>query len=140
MDDGLQANPADATGWITDQQTPFQAKPDEYYNMLLVINGLTATLIVDNEAVFSQTYPARIVNGFSYNLSYGFVGFGSDDSRGSYDNIVVQVLPPQITYDRVEDFDDGVANAFTGIQTGTFSVSGDDYIGLRWRAATSQWI
>ncbi|UCF09048.1 MAG: hypothetical protein JSW28_05025, partial [Thermoplasmata archaeon] len=35
-------------------------------------------------------------------------GMGSDNSRGSYDNIAVQVLPPQYTFDETEDFKDGV--------------------------------
>ena len=48
----------DASGWVVDEQTPFQAKPDTFYNMLLAVNGLTATLIVDNAAVFSHTYAA----------------------------------------------------------------------------------
>jgi Ca2+-binding RTX toxin-like protein len=119
----------DSTGWIVDQQTPFQAKPDTYYNMTLVVNGLTAMLVVDNRSVFAQTYAPRIVDGYTYGLNYGFVGFGSNNSRGSYDNIVVQVLPPNLTYDRTEDFDDGLANDFTGFQSGTFTVTGDHYIG-----------
>ena len=48
----------DASGWIMDEQTPFQAKPDTFYNLLLAVNGLTATLIVNNAAVFSHTYAA----------------------------------------------------------------------------------
>src|SRR4029079_5956613 len=90
--------------------------------------GLTATLVVDNQSVFSQTYAPRIIDSYTYGLNYGFVGFGSDNSRGSYDNIVVQVLPPNLTYDRTEDFDDGVANDFTGFQSGTFTVTGDKYV------------
>jgi Ca2+-binding RTX toxin-like protein len=119
----------DATGWIMDKQTPFQAKADIFYNMTLVVNGLTAMLIVDNEAVFTHTYPTRVVDGFVYGLNYGFVGFGSDNSRGSYDNIAVQVLPPQIAYDRTEDFDDGVANGFDQPESGSFVISADRYVG-----------
>jgi Ca2+-binding RTX toxin-like protein len=119
----------DATGWVIDQQTPFQAKPDTYYNMTLVVNGLTAMLIVDNQSVFAQTYAPRVVDGYTYGLNYGFIGFGSDNSRGSYDNIVVQVLPPNLTYDRTEDFDDGIANDLNGFQSGSFTVTGDHYDG-----------
>src|SRR5678810_746529 len=119
----------DETGWILDTFTPFQAKPDEFYNMLLIVNGLTATLVVDNQSVFSHTYAPRVVDGFTYGLNYGFVGFGSDNSQGSYDNILVQVLPPNLTYDRTEDFDDGTADDFTGLQSGTFTVTNDRYVG-----------
>src|SRR4029078_9736635 len=117
----------DATGWIVDQQTPFQGKPDTFYNMTLVVNGLTATLVVANQSVFSQTYAPRIIDGYTYGLNYGFIGFGSDNSRGSYDNLAVQVLPPLTTYDRVEDFDDNAAQQFTGMQNGTFTMGGGTY-------------
>ena len=117
----------DATGWVVDEQTPYQAKPDEFHNMLLIINGFTATLVVNNSSVFSHTYTARVVDGYSYGLNYGFIGFGSDNSRGSFDNLAVRVLPPATTFDRVEDFDDGVAQQFSGMQNGTFTIGGGDY-------------
>ncbi|HVF11605.1 MAG TPA: hypothetical protein VNA87_00820, partial [Actinomycetota bacterium] len=37
-----------------------------------------------------------------------------------FDNFVVQVLPPQITFDHNETFNDGVANLFTGDTAGTW--------------------
>ena len=119
----------DGTGWHVDEQTPFQAKPGEYHNMLLSVNGLTATLIVNNQAVFTHTYAPRVVDGVTYGLNYGFVGFGSDNSRGSYDNIAVRVLPPQITLDETEAFDDGTADRFTGLQTGTWTIADGRYDG-----------
>ena len=117
----------DATGWVVDVQTPFIAKPDTYYNLVLAVNGLAATLLVNNSAVFTHVFPARVLDGYSYGLNYGFVGFGSDNSRGSFDNITVQVLPPQITHDATEGFDAG-AGAFAG-QSGTWSAAGGRYGG-----------
>ena len=35
------------------------------------------------------------------------VGVGSDKSRGVFDNIAVQVLPPQVTFDRTDDLTKG---------------------------------
>jgi hypothetical protein len=117
------------SGWVVDEQTPFQAKPDEFHNMLLAVNGLTATLIVNNASVFSHTYAPRVVDGHSYGLNYGYVGFGSDNSRGAYDNIAVRVLPPQITLDETETFDDGTADRFTGTQSGSWTVTSGRYDG-----------
>jgi len=119
----------DATGWIVDKQTPFQAKSDTFYNMLLSVNGLTATLVVNNSAAFSQTYQARVVDGYSYGLNYGFVGFGSDDSRGNFDNLQVQVLPPQINFDSTENFTGATPGLYTGASSGTWQVSGGRFIG-----------
>ena len=127
----------DASGWIMDEQTPFQAKPDTFYNLTLAVNGLTATLIVNNAAVFSHTYAPRVVDGYTYGLNYGFVGFGSDNSRGSFDNIAVRVLPPEITYDRTEDFDDGAAQQFTGLQAGTFALNAGAYDGIATSGGTA---
>jgi hypothetical protein len=104
----------DATGWIVDKQAPFLSslKANTAYNMLLAINGVNATLLIDNKTVFSFTYKPRVIDGFSFGLNYGMVGVGSDNSRGVFDNVKVQVLPPQYTMQSIETFDDGVANQF----------------------------
>ena len=114
----------DASGWIVDAQTPFRGKPDVYYNLLLSVNGLTATLIVDNQSVFSMAYAPRVVDGWSYGLNWGLVGFGSDNSRGLFDNITVQVLPPQVTYQNTDDFSGGSTGLMTGGSSGTWISSG----------------
>jgi Ca2+-binding RTX toxin-like protein len=119
----------DLNGWIVDKQTPFQSKADQYYNLLLSVNGLTATLMVNNTAVFSQTYQARMVDGYSYGLNYGYVGFGSDDSRGNFDNITVQVLPAQINFDATENFGGATPGAYTGASSGTWALSGGRFVG-----------
>jgi hypothetical protein len=119
----------DANGWVVDSQAPYQGgvKADTFYNMLLSVNGLTASLVIDNTTVFTHTYAPRVVDGYSYGLNWGLVGVGSDRSRGAFDNIAVQVLPPQITFQNTEDFADGSADYFTGEQTGAWEVSGSRY-------------
>ena len=56
----------DASGWIVDVQIPFQAKADLFYNMLLSVNGLTATLVVNNQATLTYTFAPTVIDGFSY--------------------------------------------------------------------------
>ena len=123
----------DAGGWRVDVQLPFQAKADLYYNMLLSVNGLTATLVVNNQATLTLTFAATVIDGYSYALNYGFVGFGSDNSRGSMDNATVQILPPQFTSERVEGFDAG-AGEFDAA-SGAWSAAGGRYDGTRRRLA-----
>ncbi len=91
-------------GWILDAFTPTQVKPDIYYNLLLAVNGTTATLSLDNARLFSYTYGPRMVDGYACNLNTGMVGVGSDNSRGVFDNITVQRLAPQVTFQDTEDF------------------------------------
>jgi hypothetical protein len=47
------------------------------------------------------------------------IGFGSNNSRGIYDNIAVQVLPPEITFEGTEEYPD------TDPAIGFLPVSGD---------------
>jgi len=119
----------DANGWQVDKQgsVPGGVKSDTYYNMLLAVNGSNVTLVVDNNQVFTHTYQPRVVDGFAYGLNWGLVGVGSQQSRGVFDNVRVQILPPQITFDQTETFNDGVADLFTAGNTGVWGVSGQRY-------------
>jgi hypothetical protein len=57
------------------------------------------------------------------------VGVGSDTSRGSFDNVQVQVLPPQYTLQATEDFNDAQV-AFLAIpQSGDWVLAGGRYTG-----------
>ena len=91
-------------GWIVDVQTPVQAKPGISYNMLLAVNGTTATLMLDNAKLFSYVFAPRVIDGESFNLNTGMVGVGSDNSRGVFDNVAVQRLAPQATFRDTEEF------------------------------------
>lgn len=122
----------DASGWHIDKQAAVTGglKADKYYNLLLAVNGVVATLLVDNQNVITQTYQARVIDGYSYGLNWGMVGVGSDNSRGKFDNIAVQVLPPQLTLNETESFNDGSADRFTGAKTGTWQVASGRYVGV----------
>jgi hypothetical protein len=122
----------DATGWHIDVQGAVQGgvKPDKWYNMLIAVNGLNVTLVVNNNSVFQHTYAPRIVDGYTYALNWGMVGMGSNNAQGSFDNVRVQILPPQVTFENTEDFTDGAADLFTGGSSGTWTVNGGRYDAL----------
>ena len=119
-----------ATGWVVDVQStaPVQIKPDTFYAVLVAINGTTVTVSVAGKAAFTYTFAARVVEGVAFGLNKGLVGAGSDNARGVWDNFAVQVLPPQLTLDSSETFDDGAAQQFTGDAGGApWSVSAGRY-------------
>ncbi|HET9217470.1 MAG TPA: Calx-beta domain-containing protein, partial [Terriglobia bacterium] len=121
----------DATGWIIDAQAPFTGAldSDTRYQVLVAVNGTLVTVRVDDSQAFSFNYAPRILNGESVGLNKGFIGVGSDNARGLFDNVVVQALPPQMTLDIVEDFNDGQAQQFTGEQSGSWAVNQNRYVG-----------
>ena len=57
------------------------------------------------------------------------VGVGANNSVGFFDNVVVQVLPPETTFQATEDFSDGVADLFAGDQVGAWQIVGGRYQG-----------
>ena len=59
----------------------------------------------------------------------GLVGVGSDNSRGTFDNVSVQVLPPQTRFENTDDFADGVADLFSEPSTGTWAIVSGRYNG-----------
>jgi hypothetical protein len=93
----------DANGWVVDVRTPWQLRFDTFYSMLLAVNGTTVTLSVDGQAALGYTFPARYIDGVRNGLNKGMVGMGSDNARGSFDNVRVQILPPQVTLDSSTD-------------------------------------
>ncbi|HEX5591393.1 MAG TPA: Calx-beta domain-containing protein [Candidatus Limnocylindrales bacterium] len=121
----------DATGWHVDVQAPYlgSLRADTFYSMLVAVNGTAVTVLVDGRQAFTHTFPARMLNGVAVGLNKGLVGMGSDNSRGVFDNVVVQTLPPQLTLDETETFDDGVADRFVGGQTGSWSVGAGRFAG-----------
>jgi hypothetical protein len=117
-----------AAGWALDKQLPFQAKQDIAYNMLLAVNGVNVTLVVDNKASIAHTFQPRMTDGMAFGLNYGLLGVGSDSARGSYDNVKVLVLPPQITFQNTEDFGDGAAQLMpAAAASGNWQIAGGRY-------------
>nr|MCU0871265.1 dockerin type I domain-containing protein [Pirellulaceae bacterium] len=112
-------------------------KADKVYQLLVAVNGTTVTVVLGNKTL-SHTFAARIIDGMPVGLNKGFVGAGSDNARGTWDNFAVQVLPPQLTLDETEDFNDGAANRFTGDASGApWAVSSGRYAATAAAGATS---
>jgi hypothetical protein len=88
-------------------------KADTYYQLLIAVNGTNVTVVIDNKTAFNWNFQPRVIDGVAYGLNKGMVGIGSDNARGVFDNVAVQVLPPKLTLDSLEDFGDGVANPRT---------------------------
>jgi Ca2+-binding RTX toxin-like protein len=118
----------DAGGWVIDVQSPLQVKPDTWYRVLVAVNGTAVTVSVNGRQAFTWTYAKRVIDGVEYGLNTGMVGVGSNNARGGFDDVKVQVLPPQITLDTTEDFGDAVAQLFGSAGTGGWQAAG----GGRW--------
>jgi hypothetical protein len=121
-------------GWQVLQQGAFKTslKSDTWYNVMLAVNGLTATLVVNNATYFSYTFAPTVVDGWSYGLNWGLVGFGSNNARGSLDNIAVQVIPPAATVTQTDGFSGPGTTLFSGgsdVSGGSFTLSGGRYTG-----------
>ncbi len=122
----IQIGHRTAGGRPVDVQSNIQLKANKFYHVLTAINGTTVTVVVDNQDVFSHTFEARIEDGWAYGLNWGYVGVGSDNARGTFENVEVRVLPPEFTFEHTEDFDVG-AGVLTGLQSGDWQVAGGRY-------------
>ena len=123
--DKMEIGYRDATGWHELRQKNAKLKPNRDYNLLLALNGTVATLVVNGRDVFTHVFDARIGgDGYSWGLNAGMVGLGAKNSIARIDNMVVQVLPPEITLEDVEDFRDGVADLYTGDASGSWAING----------------
>jgi hypothetical protein len=117
----------DAGGWHVDVQTNMRLRANRDYNLLLALNGTTATLLVDNKDTLSYAFDAREdADGFRYGLNAGMVGIGANNAKGRIDNVAVQVLPPEITLDETENFS-GAANLVLSEQSGQWQTGGRSY-------------
>ena len=127
--DKLEMGYVDSTGWHQVVQVPAQLKHSTDYGVLLAINGTTATLVVNNKDILSYTFAPRVdSDGFSYGLNYGLVGLGGDSSLARIDDLVVQKLSPEITFEATEDFGLG-APGFTAVDASQWTIAGGHYTG-----------
>jgi hypothetical protein len=124
----LQMGHRDATGWHVDVQTPRQLNADTDYNLLLALNGLTATLVVDNTWTLSYAFEPREIDGVPVNLNTGMVGIGANNARARIDNVVVQTLPQGIVFEGSEDFETTLVPWF-GPESGSWQLQGGRYEG-----------
>ena len=122
----IQMGHRGANGWVVDVQTNIQVKADQYYHMLVAVNGTTVTVVIDNQDVFSHVYQPRVEDGWAYGLNWGYVGVGSDNARGTFENVEVRVLPPDFTLVNTEEFDTN-AGLLTGPSSGSWQVVGGRY-------------
>ena len=83
-------------------------KADTVYKLLLAVNGTTVDAAGRRHAgVHLHLRRRACIDGVEVALNKGFVGMGSDNARGIFDNVRVQVLPPQVTYDGTSDLTNG---------------------------------
>ena len=88
-------------------------------------------MVVDNVELFSYSFAPRIDQyGISHGLNEGMVGLGSDNAIARIDNLKVQILPPKITLQETETFDDGTADRFTLGDIGDWQIAGGRYDGV----------
>ncbi|MFL6033989.1 MAG: HYR domain-containing protein, partial [Gaiellaceae bacterium] len=120
-----------AQGWVYDAQGTVRGSlaAGVYYDVQVIVNGLVVSVLVNGSSVLTQQLDPRWIDGTPNGFNLGLVGVGSNNSRGVYDNIAVQVLPPQSTFASTEDYADGVADLFTGAKTGTWLASSGRYAG-----------
>ena len=112
------------SGWIYDAQTPMNFAAGTYYSLLLAVNGTAVTLTVNGAKTLAFTFANRVLtDGSSVALNKGMVGMGSNNSRGQYDNVAVQVLPPQISYDQTADLKSGTGPLQLPGTSGTWASS-----------------
>jgi hypothetical protein len=128
--------------WIVDSWTPYQTKGDTAYQLLIQVNGTSVTVNIDSKKSFGYMFGPRMVDGEANGLNKGMIGVGSDQARGSFDNVAIQVAQPTITLDNLEDYNDGVANLYTGATTGTWAIvpataPDKDYVGTPAAGTTS---
>jgi len=118
-----------AAGWIVDVQAAVgNVVAGRYYALLVSVNGIFVTVSLDGRARLTYQFPARWVDGVARGFNTGLVGVGSDNSRGVFDNVVVQTIPPQTTFDTRWDFESGMPAAFAG--TGAWAAVGGTLSGI----------
>ncbi|MHC4396737.1 MAG: hypothetical protein ACYS1A_13895 [Planctomycetota bacterium] len=123
----MQMGHRNASGWVVDVQKPCKLKPNMTYDVLIAVNGTVVTMLVDGREVFSHVYEPRMIDGYAYGLNTGMIGMGSENSRGSFDNVTVQRIPPEITFQDNENFSDGIASLFTDQMSGQWQVTSEQY-------------
>jgi hypothetical protein len=128
----MQMGHKTAEGWVVDVQSNFQLKANQTVSLLVAVHGTTVTLLVEGTEFFTHVFDPRVdEDGWVYGLNTGMVGFGSDNSRGIFDNIAVQQLPPEITFEDTDDFSNttDASDMFNGSNVGVWSNGNGRYSG-----------
>ncbi len=113
-----------ADGWEVLTSANMQIKDGRDYNLLLALNGTTATIVVNNGDALSFYFAPRVdVYGLPHNFNEGMVGLGANNAKASIDNVNVQVVPPEITLTKTDEFDN--EPVLVAAQTGIWTSSDD---------------
>jgi len=115
----------DATGWhqVVKSNQPVQIKPGIQYDVLVAVNGTNVTLIINGVSWFTYTFDPRLdEDGLPIPLNKGFVGVAMDGGSGTVDNFTVQILPPEITLEIIDDFSGDVAQVLKQ-ETGNWALT-----------------
>lgn len=94
------------------------------------MNGTTATLVVNGSKVFTHIFEARVEDSYAFGLNAGMVGLGAYNSIARIDDVKVQVLPPEITFQATDEFDPEVADLFVADSIGSWVVTDGRYVGM----------
>jgi Ca2+-binding RTX toxin-like protein len=115
-----------AAGWQVLTSTNMLVKAGTSYNLLVALNGTTATIRVNNGLTLSYGFAPRVVAGMIYNFNdSGMIGLGADNAKAAIDNVNLMVLPPTITFTCSEDF--STTPALLSSETGDWTISSEGY-------------
>jgi len=96
----------------------------------VAVNGTNVTLAIQGVNWFTYTFDPRLdEDGLPIPLNKGYVGVAMDGGSGKVDNFTVQVLPPEITLEIVDDFTGPTAAEIYTPATGTWTLAGGQYSG-----------
>jgi len=128
--DKIEMGYRDASGWHVEASANAQLKPDTDYNLLLSVNGTSVALVVDNQSLFTHVFAPRIdPDGFVHGLNEGFVGLGADNASARIDNVMVQVLRPEVAYEYSSGFESLPTDLLGDAESGTWGLEGGTYTG-----------
>ena len=120
------------TTWTVEASAAAKISAGTTYNLLLAINGNSATLTVSTSKTstsISNTYPWNVVDGTNLGLNYGLVGIGTNNATATFNNIVTQVPIPPTTWTYTTFFGSGPLY-FDTPTGGTWTTNGTGLTGV----------
>ncbi|HQF94492.1 MAG TPA: Calx-beta domain-containing protein [Microthrixaceae bacterium] len=100
-------------GWFVDAQGATGAiKPGTFSTVMVSVNGLVVTVLLNGSAKLTYQYDPRWIDGTPYGLNTGLFGVGANNSRGAFDNLGVTSTPPSTGFEKANDF-----TSATGVTT-----------------------
>lgn len=117
-----------ASGWQVLASVNMLVKAGTGYNLLVALNGTTATIMVNNGLTLSYAFAPHLdAYDLAHNINAGMIGLGADNAKASIDNVSLRVLPPTITLTRTDDF--SAEPLLLAGETGSWKVSKGYYVG-----------